>query len=101
MRTIDNGLHYERYPAILEGYCDANWISNSEESKSISGYVFTLGHVVISWKFEKQMCISRFTMDSEIIGMVLPGEETKWLKNLLSNISLWNKLVLAISLHRD
>ena len=37
MRTIDYGLHYERYLAVLEGYCDANWISDSEESKSMSG----------------------------------------------------------------
>lgn len=24
---VDYGLHFERYPAILEGYSDANWIS--------------------------------------------------------------------------
>ena len=24
MRTIDYGLHYERYPTVLEEYCDAN-----------------------------------------------------------------------------
>jgi hypothetical protein len=25
------GIHYIGYPTILEGYCDANWISNADE----------------------------------------------------------------------
>ncbi|KAL0342825.1 UNVERIFIED_CONTAM: Retrovirus-related Pol polyprotein from transposon TNT 1-94 [Sesamum calycinum] len=36
--TSNYGLHYTRYPAVLEGYSDANWIS---DSKDISG-VFSL-----------------------------------------------------------
>ena len=41
--THDYGLHYTRYLAVLKGYGDANWISNVKDSKSYSGYVFTLG----------------------------------------------------------
>ena len=44
--TIPYGLHYTRYPPVLEGYKDANWIFNNIETKSTSGYVFTLGGVV-------------------------------------------------------
>ena len=33
---------------VLERYNDANWITDSEESKSTSGYVFTLGGAVVS-----------------------------------------------------
>ena len=51
--TRDYGLHYTRYPAVLEGYSDANWISNDKDSKSHSGYVFTLGGVAVSWKSSK------------------------------------------------
>jgi hypothetical protein len=36
------GIHYSNFPAVLECYCDANWISDSNESKSTSGYVFTI-----------------------------------------------------------
>ena len=46
--TRDYGLHYTRYPAVLEGYCDANWISDAKNSKSTSGYVFTLASAAIS-----------------------------------------------------
>ena len=58
MKTIDYGLNYERYPVVLEGYYDTNWISDFEEFKSTSGYVFTLGNVAVSWKSKKQSCIS-------------------------------------------
>ena len=29
-------LHYNKYPAVLEGYSDANWITGSTETKSTS-----------------------------------------------------------------
>jgi len=41
--TINYGLHYTKFPHVLERYSDANWISGSTDSKSTSGYVFTLG----------------------------------------------------------
>ena len=46
--TLDYGLHYTRYPAVLEGYGDANWIPDVKGSKSHSSYVFTLGGAVVS-----------------------------------------------------
>ena len=33
---------------MLEGYNDANWISDSDEIKSTSGYVFTLQGGVVA-----------------------------------------------------
>ena len=35
--THDYGLHYTRYLVVLEGYSNANWISNVKDSKSHSG----------------------------------------------------------------
>ena len=32
--TRDYGMHYTRYPTVLEGYSNANWISNVKDSKS-------------------------------------------------------------------
>jgi hypothetical protein len=46
--TLNYGVHYTRYPAVLEGYSDANWISDTNDTKSTSGYVFTLGGVAVS-----------------------------------------------------
>ncbi|KAK5771047.1 hypothetical protein PVK06_047221 [Gossypium arboreum] len=67
------GVRIFRCPAILEGYCNANLVTNNDEMISTSGYVFTLGGVVIWWKFAKQTCIARFMMESEFIALNLVG----------------------------
>ncbi|KAI3747904.1 hypothetical protein L6452_10634 [Arctium lappa] len=46
--TREYGLHYGKYPMVIEGYSDANWISDIKDSRSTSGYVFTLGGAAIS-----------------------------------------------------
>jgi hypothetical protein len=48
--TIDYRIHYSRYHAVLEGYNNANWISDVDELYVTSGYVFTLGSAAILWK---------------------------------------------------
>ena len=46
--TMDYGIHYSGYPKVLEGYSDSNWISDADEIKATSGYVFTLGGGAVS-----------------------------------------------------
>jgi hypothetical protein len=46
--TMDYRIHYSGYLAVLEGYSDANWISDVDELYATSGYVFTLGGPVVS-----------------------------------------------------
>jgi hypothetical protein len=37
------GIHYTRNPKVLEGYCDANSISDADELYATSGYAFLFG----------------------------------------------------------
>ena len=46
--TMNYGILYTRFPTILEGYNDANWISDSDETKSTNGYIFALSGGVVS-----------------------------------------------------
>ena len=47
-RTFYFCLSYCGYPVILEGYRDANWISDTDYVKPTSGYLFTLAGRVVS-----------------------------------------------------
>jgi len=38
--TMSYGIHYTGYPKVLEGFCDANWISDVDELYATNGYVF-------------------------------------------------------------
>ncbi|KAA0053505.1 ty1-copia retrotransposon protein [Cucumis melo var. makuwa] len=91
--TIDYCLHFNKFPVVLEGYCDANWVTDNDEVNSTSGYVFLLGGGAISWKSTKQTCIARSTMESEFIALELAGQEAEWTKNLLGDVPLWGTSV--------
>ena len=99
--TANYGLHFTRYPAVLEGYCDANWITGSSTVKSTSGYIFTIGGAAISWKSCKQTCITRSTMESEFIALDLAAEEADWLRSFLGDTPMWTKPMPPISLNCD
>ena len=92
---LNYGWHDTRYPTVLEGYSDANWISDMKDTKSTSGYVFTLGGVAISWKSYKQTCIARSIMESELTYKV------EWLRLFLEDMPMWTKLVPPICIHCD
>ena len=99
--TQNYGLHYSKYPVVLEGYCDANWISDTKDSKSRSGYIFTLGGGTVSWKSSKQTSIARSTMESEFIALDKAGEEAEWLRHFLEDIPIWPQPVPAICINCD
>jgi hypothetical protein len=99
--TINFGLSYCGYPTVLEGYCDANWISDSDEVKPSSGYVFTLAGGAVSWKSSKQTCIARSTMEAELVALEKAGSEAEWLKSLLVDLPLYTNPVPPVCIHCD
>ena len=99
--TQSYGLYYTNYPSIVEGYSDANWITGSNDTKSTSGYVFTLGNGAISWKSSKQTCIARSTMESEFIALDKTAEEAEWIRSFLEDIPNWSKPMPPICIHCD
>nr|XP_009771230.1 PREDICTED: uncharacterized protein LOC104221792 [Nicotiana sylvestris] len=98
---MNYGILYSEFSSTLEGYSDANWISDSDEIKSTSGYVFTLGGGTISWKSAKQTIIARSTMKSEFVALELAGSEAEWLRNFLANIPLIKDVLPHVTMHCD
>ncbi|KAL0378951.1 UNVERIFIED_CONTAM: Retrovirus-related Pol polyprotein from transposon TNT 1-94 [Sesamum radiatum] len=98
--TMNLCLHFNKFPAVLEGFSDANWVTDNDEVSSTSGYVFTLGGGAISWKSSKQTCIARSTMESEFIALELAGQEAEWLRTLVGDMPMWGSSV-PVSLHCD
>ena len=75
--TMDWCLHFCKFSAALEGFCDANWVADNDEVSSTSDYVFTLGEGAILWMSAKQTRIARSTMESEFITLELACQEAK------------------------
>jgi hypothetical protein len=98
---LDYGLYYIAYLVILEGYSNVNWIFDTKNSKSTSGYIFILDGAIMSWKFSKQICIARSKMKSKFITLDKAREEARWLWNFSENIPYWPKPVSTIYIQRD
>ena len=58
-RTMNLGLHYEKFFAVLKGYNDVDWNTLSDDSKATSGYISSIIGGAISWKFKKQTILKR------------------------------------------
>jgi hypothetical protein len=101
LKTKNLGLHYGRFPAILEGYTDASWISNIGDHKSTTGWIFTLAGGAISWKSKKQTCITLSTMESEFVALASAGQEAEWLRDLLLEVPLAKDNVSKVLIHCD
>ncbi|KAF3661700.1 putative cytochrome 86A2-like [Capsicum annuum] len=99
--TINVGLHYFAFLALFEGYSDATWNSDPNDSKSITAWIFTLARAAISWRSKKQTCITHSIMESEFIAMSSTGEEIDWLRSMLIDISLWGKPIPPLTIYCD
>ena len=100
-KTKNLGLQYSKFPAVMEGYTDARWISSVGDNKSTTGRVFTLGGGAISWKSKKQTLITHSTMESEFVALAETGKEDEWLRNFLLEIPLTSNDLSSISIHYD
>ena len=94
--TLDYSLSYSGFSSVVEGFSDTNWITDNLDIKSTTGYVFLFGGAAISWGSKKKTLISIGTMESEFITLDTTCAEAEWIKNLLLEIPLVEKLMPAI-----
>ena len=99
--TMTYGIHYTGNPKVLEGYCDANWISDADELYATSGYVFLFGGGAVSWKSCKQTILTKSTMEAELAALDTAGAEAEWLHDFLLDLPVVEKPIPAISMNCD
>jgi hypothetical protein len=99
--TTNYRIHYFRNPKVLEGYSDSNWISDANEIKAMSGYAFMLGGGTISWKSCMQTILTRSIMEAKLTTLDTTIVEVEWLRELLMDLPMVEKPILAILMNYD
>jgi hypothetical protein len=85
--TKDRGLLYQAGTAVqLAGHTDADWAGNAADSRSTSGYAFTLGSAAIAWSSKKQPTVALSSTEAEYRGVAVTTCEAIWLKQLLKDL---------------
>ena len=95
------GIHYSGHPAVLEGYCDSNWILDVDELCATSEYAFILGGGAVSWRSCKQTILTRLTMEAELTALDTASVEAEWLRELLMDLPVVEKPLPAILMNCD
>ena len=86
---------------IVNGYSDAVFQTDVEDSKSQSGYVFCLNRGVVSWKISKQDTVANSTTESKYIAASEAVKEAVWIKKFITGLGVVSSILDPIELHCD
>jgi hypothetical protein len=70
----------------LQGYSDADWANSRDDRRSVTGYIFTLGAGVISWKSQRQKTVALSSTEAEYVSASTATREVLWLHKLLNEL---------------
>ncbi|XP_070010532.1 secreted RxLR effector protein 161-like [Nicotiana sylvestris] len=85
--TIDMGLFYSNESkSALVGYADAGYLYDPHKARSQTGYLFTCGGTVISWRSTKQTMVATSSNHAEIIAIHEESRECVWLRSITQHI---------------
>ncbi|XP_073039066.1 secreted RxLR effector protein 161-like [Primulina eburnea] len=68
------------------GYCDSDYAADLDKRRSLSGYVFTVGGNVVSWKSSLQHVIALSTTEAEYISLTEAVKEALWIKGFVNEL---------------
>ncbi len=90
--TKDFRLTYNRVeegsqPFILVGHTDADYASDIDTRRSVTGYIFTYGGLPVAWKSNKQSTTATSTAEAEYIALSDAGKVAIVLSSILSELS--------------
>ena len=100
-RTKDIFLIYGGSDLKLEGYSDSSFQSDPDDSKSISGYVFTLNGGAVSWKSSKQQIVADSTTEAEYIAASEAAKEAVWMKKFITELGIVPEIENPVPLYCD
>ncbi|KAK9047935.1 hypothetical protein SSX86_033103 [Deinandra increscens subsp. villosa] len=69
-------------------YTDASFQTDRDDSRSQSGYVFTLNGGAVSWCSTKQSVVADSTTESEYIAASEAAKEAVWMKKFITDLDV-------------
>ena len=72
----------------VDGYVDASFDTDPDNSKSQTGYVFTLNGGAVSWSSSKQSVVAGSTCEAEYIAASEAPNKGVWMKEFISDLGV-------------
>lgn len=88
-KTRSYRLAYSPQPGKpLVVYSDSDWANDSEDRRSTTGYIVTLGSSPIIWKTRKQPTVALSSCEAEYMAIAEATKETLYLRSLCSSLGI-------------
>ena len=85
----------------VKGYTDASFMTDPDDFKSQSGFVFTLNGGAVSWKSSKQSTVADSTTEAEYIGASEASKEGFWIKKFITELGVVPSALDPVELYCD
>ena len=73
---------------VVKGYVDASFDTDSDDSKSQTGFVFILSGGAVSWCSSKQSVVAGSTCEAEYIDVPKAVRQGVWMKEFISDLGV-------------
>ena len=73
---------------VVNGYVDASFDTDPDDTKSQTGYVFILYGGAVSWCSSKQSVVAGSTCEAEYIAASEAANEGVWMKEFISDLGV-------------
>ena len=85
----------------LVGFTDSSFQSDHDDSRSVSGYIFTLNGGAICWKSFKQHTVADSVYETEYIAASDAVKEAMWLRKFINKLGVAPSLDGPVLLYCD
>jgi Reverse transcriptase (RNA-dependent DNA polymerase)/gag-polypeptide of LTR copia-type/Integrase core domain/GAG-pre-integrase domain len=72
----------------LLGYCDADWGSNVDDRRSVTGYIFLLNGGAVTWQSKKQPTVALSSVEAEYMAANQATKEAIWLRTFIAELNI-------------
>ena len=88
--TLNYGITFGNFDSRnkLLAYTDADFASNQDDRCSTTGVILLLNGGPVSWKSQRQKCVSLLTTESEYVAAATAAKEVVWMRRLLQDLRL-------------
>lgn len=86
--TTDFGLWFKKGEGFrVEGYSDADYATDLDRRRSVTGYLFQVGNNTVSWRSGLQPIVALSTTESEYMALNEAAKEALWLKGFCEDLN--------------
>ncbi|GKA22979.1 hypothetical protein Tco_0708941 [Tanacetum coccineum] len=91
----------EHWTAIKNILNDAGYLTDADDLKSQTGYVFILNGGAVNWKSTKQSIFATSSTDAEYIAAFDASKEAVWIRKFISGLGIVPTIEEPISMYCD